>query len=122
MVVLRESLLLLQFCGVWPPRHLKPGTWKYRAYSLYTIIIVAVAYWFTISGLINLFITINDITDFSDSCFMLLTMLATCCKILITLVKRSEIRGILDDLERYPYKAVNADEQKIQDMYDGQVR
>ncbi|XP_063976360.1 odorant receptor Or1-like isoform X2 [Diachasmimorpha longicaudata] len=122
MVLLRESFLSLQYCGIWPPLHLDSKSWQYRAYSLYTIYIVAVMYWFTFSELINLLITTDGIEDFSDTCFMLLSTAAVCAKILITLMKRSEIRDVLVALESYPYKPMNLEEQKIQDEYDGQVR
>ncbi|XP_063992031.1 odorant receptor 46a-like isoform X2 [Diachasmimorpha longicaudata] len=122
MVLLQQSFLCFQYFGIWPPLHLKPKSWRSRFYSLYTIYIVALVYWFTLSELINLLITTDDVEEFSDSCFMLLSMTAVCAKILIILVKRSDIKDITVALERYPHKAMNSKEQDIQDEYDGQVR
>ncbi|XP_063977347.1 uncharacterized protein LOC135162626 [Diachasmimorpha longicaudata] len=122
MALLRESFLSLQYCGIWPPLHLDSGSWQYRAYFLYTIYVGAVMYWFTLSELINLLFTPDDVQDFSDNCFMLLTTAAVCAKIFIILKKRSEIRDVPVALESYPHKPMNVEEQKIQDEYDGHVR
>ncbi|XP_011308177.1 odorant receptor 46a, isoform A-like [Fopius arisanus] len=79
-------------------------------------------YWFTISGSIYLFVISDDVDDFSDTSFMLLSMLAICAKVMIAISKRSDIIGVVTALENQPHKPVNLETQLLQDRTDERVR
>ncbi|XP_011308083.1 odorant receptor 46a, isoform A-like [Fopius arisanus] len=122
MALLRESFLSLHYFGIWPSVNWKPKTWKTIAYSLYTSYIIVSIYWFTISGSIYLFVISDDVEDFSDASFMLLSMLAMCVKVIIAISKRSEIIGVITALENHPHKPVNPETQLLQDKTDEWIR
>ncbi|THK32910.1 odorant receptor 46a [Diachasma alloeum] len=122
MALLNENFLLLHYFGVWPSAHWRQRTWKTVVYSLYTSYIIFCIYWFTISGSIHLLLITDDVEDFSESSFMLLSLLALCVKVVIALLKKSEIIGLLTDLENYPHKPANLETQLLQDKINEQIR
>ncbi|THK32911.1 odorant receptor 89 [Diachasma alloeum] len=122
MALLKESFLLLHYFGIWPSVDWQPRTWKTIVYSLYTCYVIFSIYWFTISGSVYLLVISDDVEDFSDTSFMLLSMLAICAKVIIAISKRSEIISVLTALENHPHKPVNLETQLSQDKTDERIR
>ncbi|XP_063982744.1 uncharacterized protein LOC135165410 [Diachasmimorpha longicaudata] len=122
MVLLRENFIQLQYFGLWKPLWWPSNKFKSRAYGLYTIQILIMMYCFTISETLSLFDSIDNIEDFSSICFMLLTMIATCVKAMVILLRRSEIIDILKTLEVYPHKPMTVEEDRIQEKVNRRIR
>ncbi|THK32899.1 odorant receptor 46a [Diachasma alloeum] len=122
MVLLRENFIQLQYIGLWQPLCWPSNDIKSRVYWLYTIHILVMIHCFTLSEALSLFTLIENIEDFSDNCFMLLTMFAVCVKAVVTLLRRSEIIDILTALDVHPFKPMNTDEERIQEEFNKRIR
>ncbi|XP_011308084.1 odorant receptor Or1-like [Fopius arisanus] len=122
MAILSENFRFLYYFGIWPSVYWHSRSWKTAVYSIYTSYIISSIYWFTISGSIYLLVITDDVEDFSDASFMLLSLLALCAKIVVTISKRSEIVEVIAALENYPYKPVDPDTQMVQDKVDEYIR
>nr|WHS04441.1 odorant receptor 38 [Psyttalia incisi] len=122
MGLLRENFLHLQIIGLWAPVSWPPGSWKSRAYRLYTAVLVTMTYWFGITESISLFFVVNTVEDFSDNSFMLLTTIIVCVKVDLILSKKSEIIALIATFEGSPHKPLNADEERIQAEFNSRIR
>ncbi|XP_063982745.1 odorant receptor Or1-like [Diachasmimorpha longicaudata] len=122
MVLLRENFIQLQYVGLWRPPCWPPNDIRSRVYWFYTMYILIIIHCFTLSEALSLFTVIESIEDFSDNCFMLLTVLAICVKSVVTLARRSEIIDILTALDTYPFKPMNIDEERIQEYFNKRIR
>ncbi|XP_011311291.1 uncharacterized protein [Fopius arisanus] len=122
MVLLRENFIQLQYVGLWQPPCWPPNSFKSRAYLIYTIHLLTILNCFMISEALGLFTIIENLEDFSDSCFMMLTIFSVCVKSMVVLLKRSDIIDILSSLEMNPYKPMNIHEEKIQEFFNRRIR
>ncbi|XP_063982157.1 odorant receptor Or1-like [Diachasmimorpha longicaudata] len=121
MESLRNSFLLLQYCGMWPSHHWSPNSFKFRIYSLYTFCILAMINAFVVSELFCLS-AIRSIEDFADNCFMLMSMAAASGKGIIILMMKDELITVLNALDHYPHKPMHVDEENIQNMFTRRIR
>nr|WHS04411.1 odorant receptor 8 [Psyttalia incisi] len=122
MALLHENFIQLQYVGLWQPLRWPARNFKSRVYWLYTVHILVMIHCFTLSEALSLFTVIENIEEFSDNCFMLLTMFAICVKSVVTLLRRSDIISILTALEMYPFKPMNVDEERIQEVFSKRIR
>ncbi|XP_063982158.1 odorant receptor Or1-like [Diachasmimorpha longicaudata] len=123
MVLLRDSFLALQCVGLWPSILWDSSGIKTRIYVAYTIFMVIIIHWFTFSESLSLVTEeVEDVQDFSNNCFMLLSMISICVKAIVILSRRSEIIGLLTALEMYPHKPISREEVTIQNDFNQQIR
>ncbi|XP_011311288.1 odorant receptor Or1-like [Fopius arisanus] len=123
MVLLQESFLALQCVGLWPPLVWKSREIKTIIYGGYTTLMIIIIHWFTLSESLSLVTEeVEDVQDFSNNCFMLLSMISICVKAIVMLSRRSDIVGLLNALEYYPHGPMGDQEQKVQENFNQQIR
>ncbi|KAK0179859.1 hypothetical protein PV327_005570 [Microctonus hyperodae] len=121
MSSLDYNFTLLKYCGIWRPRDWSPG-WKTRFYSSYTAFVIIVVFAMSLAEMIDIFLSLNNIEEFADGMFMLLTMISCCGKILTLLVYRQRIILLLETLECRICQTNNSMETAVRETYHQSMR
>lgn len=120
MRILSLTFKILIFCGVW-----KPNSWtttrRKIIYGTYTFLVISFVYSFLCSQMIDM-ITVDNMSDFSESSHMLLTMVIGFCKAVNVLMAREKIIKLVDTLTDGISLSVDYEESKIQEKYDRTIR
>ncbi|XP_034943765.1 odorant receptor 46a-like [Chelonus insularis] len=119
--ILAESFIVLQIIGLWKPEKNVSPCYNWF-YNLRMCLIFFFIYSFTINGFIGLIISSKSISDLSNDCFILLSILAICGKIVNIVNSRQQIIEIIKVLDCEPCKPRNKDEELIQIKVDRIIR
>nr|AXM05123.1 odorant receptor [Campoletis chlorideae] len=117
MEILKPPLLIFQYIGLWRPVHWK-SSWKTKLYNLYTCFVVFFVTSLTISELIALFMSTDDIEVFANTSFIALTMIGICGKTSNILIKRQELIDLMESLRKAPCKPRNQEEMGIHEYFN----
>ncbi|CAL7950593.1 unnamed protein product [Xylocopa violacea] len=110
----------LSCVGCW-----RPISWtsplKVTLYNVYMYSLIFLSFAFLVSQIGSL-LTVDNVDEFVDSTYMLITIFAGCCKITNLLLYRKEIIELTNVFLTEPCAASNIQEAQIQLTYDNQVR
>ncbi|XP_043285399.1 odorant receptor 2a-like [Venturia canescens] len=117
MEILIHPLRILQCLGLWRPEHWK-SSWKAKLYNLYTCFVVFFITSITVSELIALFLSTDDIEVFANTSFIALTMIGICGKTFNVIIKRKELLGVIETLREAPCHPRTDEEFSIHEYFN----
>ncbi|XP_028045088.1 odorant receptor 46a [Monomorium pharaonis] len=95
MDLLPLNFYVLRFCGMWKERKDRNLIVRFITFC-YRYIIVALIYYFTISEIIELIRTRNDVDDLTEGLFLALTYISLCLKYLNILIRQCKLRELVN--------------------------
>lgn len=117
MSVLTFTFKVLTICGCWPPNSWT-SWYKRIIYDAYTILIVVIINIFTLSQLMDLILSVDNVDDFAENFYVMLSMFVSCCKMFSLLRNRDNISILIDTLMKKPYRPTEHDEIDIRQKFD----
>ena len=117
MRILPCSFTILTYVGGWRPIF-SSSSWKSKLYGLYTCVIMLTIYTFAATELIGLLRPIDDVDEFTNSCFMFFTIVGACSKATNILKMRDRIIQLIDILGEDLCKPHDEEETAIQNKID----
>ncbi|KOX69313.1 hypothetical protein WN51_04350 [Melipona quadrifasciata] len=120
MNVLRPAFNILIVCGCWMPPSCRTSHGK-LFYTLYTTFVILLLYSFCISQFLNVILNVNTADELSDSLYMFISSVLSCCKIFALLINRKAIGVLSRQLEEEPCKPVDAQEITVQKKFDRSI-
>jgi len=121
MPVLEFTLKILTVVGCWPP-----GSWtslcKLTVYDAYTVFIILLLFTFMLSQLIDVILNVDNTDDFTDTFYIMLAMIISCCKMIGLLVNRESIGILINILTQKPFIPLEVDEIKIRHKFDKTIQ
>ncbi|XP_014483286.1 PREDICTED: odorant receptor 94a-like [Dinoponera quadriceps] len=97
MHTLPLSFALLTYTGYWRPVGWPLTSIKYRAYNVYSVVMIFLLHSFTFCGLVDCFL-IEDLETFIEKFSLFLSVLGVCCKVMNLVIRRNEIVGLIEML------------------------
>ncbi|KAK1122367.1 hypothetical protein K0M31_009589 [Melipona bicolor] len=120
MNVLRPAFNILIACGCWMPSSCRTSHGK-LFYTLYTTFVILLLYSFCISQFLNVILNVNTADELSDSLYMFISSVLSCCKIFALLINSKAIGVLSRQLEEEPCKPVDAQEITVQKKFDRSI-
>ncbi|CAK9812613.1 Odorant receptor 94b [Anthophora plagiata] len=120
MVILQPAFNILMICGCWRPSFCRT-TCNKAAYLIYTIFVVLVLHTFCISQFLNVILNVRTANELSESFYMFIATLLSCCKIITLLVNHRNIENLGRKLEEEPCKPISTEEVIIQNKFDRNI-
>ncbi|XP_067207943.1 odorant receptor 46a-like isoform X2 [Linepithema humile] len=121
MQVLDFTLKILMVVGCW-----RPKSWtslsKRTVYNAYTIFIVLLLFTFMLSQLMDLVLNVDNTDDFTDTFYIMLAMVISCCKMTGLLINRKNIGTFTSILTQKPFIPLEPDEKKIRYKFDKTIQ
>ncbi|XP_018359146.1 PREDICTED: odorant receptor 46a-like [Trachymyrmex cornetzi] len=122
MDILPLNFRVLWFCGAWSEKKDNNGLFIRFLSSCYRYAIVILIYEFTISEVIELVRTHDDIEGITEGLFLALTYVALCFKYGNFLVRQNEVSMLLDCFRRETCQPRNSEERMILIKYDRKAK
>ncbi|XP_018346345.1 PREDICTED: odorant receptor Or2-like [Trachymyrmex septentrionalis] len=122
MDILPLNFRVLWFCGAWSEKKDNNGLFIRFLSSCYKYAIVILIYEFTISEVIELVRTHDDIEGITEGLFLALTYVALCFKYGNFLVRQNEVSILLDCFRRETCQPRNSEERMILIKYDRKAK
>ena len=120
MSVLRPAFNILVVCGCWMPSSCRTSHGK-LFYTLHMMFVILLLYSFCVSQLLNVMLNVNTADELSDSLYMFIASVLSCCKIFALLINRQAIGVLSRQLEEEPCKPVDTQEITIQKKFDRSI-
>lgn len=120
MRILQTSFVFLQVSGFWRP--VSWSGWKMWLYNIYTIFAILTLYSVTLSQLVELLRSIDNVQEFIKSSLILLTTTNACAKVANILQKRDDIIKLISTLRADPCYARDNNEKIIQEKFNVLIR
>ncbi|CAD1475180.1 unnamed protein product, partial [Heterotrigona itama] len=120
MNVLRPAFNILIVCGCWMPSFCRTSCAK-LFYNLYTTFVILLLHSFCISQFLNVILNVSTADELSDSLYMFIASVLSCCKILALLINRKAIGALGKQLEQEPCKPVDTQEIIVQRKFDRSI-
>ncbi|KAG5343219.1 OR94B protein, partial [Acromyrmex heyeri] len=122
MDILPLNFRVLWFCGAWSEKKDNNGLFIRFLSFCYRYAIVILIYEFTISEVIELVRTHDDIEGITEGLFLALTYVALCFKYGNFLVRQNEVSMLLDCFRRETCQPRNSEERMILIKYDRKAK
>ncbi|XP_063983998.1 odorant receptor 46a-like [Diachasmimorpha longicaudata] len=113
MKVLPFSFGLFTFCGVWRPLSWSTG-WKKVIYDFYSIFVVSCLYSYGLMEFADTIRSLDEISEFINASFMLVSVINTSCKTANLLIKRDQLIELLSILDNNLCRSRSGHEDLIQ--------
>lgn len=117
MQILEFTLKILMVVGCWPP-----NSWtslcKRIMYNTYTAFVILLLFTFMLSQLMDVILNVDNTDDFTDTFYIMLAMIISCCKMVGLLINRRNIGILTNTLIQKPFIPLEADEIKIRHKFD----
>ena len=110
------NFAIFEYCGMWRP--INWTGWKSRLYNTYTCIVVVMLIFYYVCYFINVWYSIDNLPEFTNNSFVLLTEFGAFCKALTLLIKRRNIIDLGNILESDICQARDTQEIEIQRSFD----
>ncbi|KAF3430251.1 hypothetical protein E2986_11565 [Frieseomelitta varia] len=120
MSVLRPAFNILVVCGCWMPSSCRTSHGK-LFYTLHTTFVILLLYSFCVSQLLNVILNVNTADELSDSLYMFIASVLSCCKIFALLINRKAIGVLSRQLEKEPCKPLDTQEITVQKKFDRSI-
>jgi len=121
MQVLKFTLKILTVVGCWPP-----NSWtslcKRTIYNVYTISIILLLFTFMLPQLMDIVLNVNNANDFTDTFYIMLAIIISCCKMVGLLINRNNIGILTNILTQKPFIPLEADEIEIRQKFDKTIQ
>ncbi|XP_071867970.1 odorant receptor 46a-like [Bombus fervidus] len=120
MSILQPAFNILIVCGCWIPPSCRTfyGKLLYAAYTAFVIFLLCS---FCISQFLNVILNVRTANELSDSFYMFIASILSCCKIFTLLVNHKAIRILSRKLDEEPCKPVDEQEITIQRRFDKSI-
>ncbi|XP_077264592.1 odorant receptor 46a-like isoform X1 [Temnothorax americanus] len=119
--VLELTLKILMVVGCWPP-----NSWtslcKRTVYNIYSALLISLLFTFLLSQLMDIILNVDNTDDFTDTFYVMLAMVISCCKMIGLLVNRKNIRILTNILTQKPFIPLEADEIEIRHKFDKTIQ
>lgn len=121
MRVLKFTLLICAIAGCW-----QPPSWtslfKHTIYKIYAMFLVSLLYTFLASQFMNIVLNVGNSDDFTDTLYMMLTVLVAGYKQVFMWIDRKNIRTMIDVLTQKPFAPCESQEFVIRKKFDKMIR
>ena len=82
-------------------------------YSIFSAIMAFLIFTFTLSEMVDVFVTVTNLDEFAGNSFMMLSMINVCFKMTCVLRYRRKILNLIEELQDFPFEPQNLEEQII---------
>lgn len=121
MQVLEFTLKILMGVGCW-----RPNSWtslcKRIMYNAYTVLVILLLFTFMLPQLMDVILIVDNTDDFTDTFYVLLAMIISCCKMVSLLINRKSIGILTNILTQRPFIPLNDDEIEIRHKFDKTIQ
>ncbi|XP_033319027.1 uncharacterized protein LOC117216436 [Bombus bifarius] len=120
MSILQPAFNILIVCGCWIPPSCRTfyGKLLYAAYTAFVIFLLCS---FCISQFLNVILNVRTAEELSDSFYMFIASILSCCKIFTLLVNHKAIRILSRKLDEEPCKPIDEQEITIRRRFDKSI-
>lgn len=120
MSILQPAFNILIVCGCWIPPSCRTfyGKLLYAAYTTFVIFLLCS---FCISQFLNVILNVRTAEELSDSFYMFIASILSCCKIFTLLVNHKAIRILSRKLDEEPCKPIDEQEITIRRRFDKSI-
>lgn len=118
---LSYSFVIFKCCGLWRSTKRSEG-WETIIYNSYTCFAIFLIYTFTISEFVDLLGSFDNVEEFANGSFMLLSMIGVCGKAANLLKERCTVIELTNVLENQICRPRSAEEIQIQKKCDRDTR
>ena len=116
--VLPECFTMFTFGGTWMPTKWSPNSLKAIIYQFYSLICVSLIYTLTVSEFFGAIFLTENLADFTDISFLLVSTISVCGKVASIMLNRSKVIGLRNMLMENQCVPRNEEEVKILRMFD----
>ncbi|XP_070156630.1 odorant receptor 94a-like isoform X2 [Polyergus mexicanus] len=120
-IVMRVPLKILTVAGCWPP-----VSWsslcKQIVYKTYTILVSSLLFTFMVPQFVDVIMHIKNPDDFTDTLYLMLSMVMACAKMLSLLMNRKNIEILTNALMEKPFRPLESDEIEIRQKFDNIIQ
>lgn len=117
MQVLKFTLKILTVVGCWPP-----NSWtslcKRTMYNAYTTFVILLLFTFMLPQLMDVVLNVDNTDDFTDTFYIMLAIIISCCKMIGLLINRKNIGILTNILTQKPFIPLGVDEIEIRHKFD----
>ncbi|XP_020279052.1 odorant receptor Or2-like [Pseudomyrmex gracilis] len=121
MHTLPLSFALLTYVGYWRPVDWPPMTLKYRAYCVYSVVMIFLLNSFAFCGIVDSFI-FKDLETYIEKFSLFISVFGVCCKVVNLVIHRGRIIGLADMLLKDICLPRNDHETNIQRRFDNNAK
>ena len=111
---------IFKIFGYWRP--IEYFSTKKVLYDIYSLVMTFIMYTYMLSGCFDVIFNAKNIDDVTANCFMMLTIVGSCCKAGTMLIKHNEIVKLTKNLRDDIFLPQNEAERKIQEKFDKKRR
>ncbi|XP_014606638.1 PREDICTED: odorant receptor 46a, isoform A [Polistes canadensis] len=116
MDILPVNFKIFTFCGIWRERD-DLDIFMRLINFFHGSMVITIIFYFTLTELIEIIVSRNDLEDVTESLFMALTFLALCFKLLNILFRKRKLLILLNLLREKICRPRNVTEEKILESY-----
>lgn len=120
--MLPYTFALLRFWGVWPSTDSLSSGWKFFFYNIYTIFMITILYTNIVSQVIDLFVTYENLKQFINNAFILLSTIGAGVKVAHLLWNRKTIIDLMKIIEKDPCCPQDVNEEIIQRKFNRKIK
>lgn len=117
MNILKFNLLLLSIAGCW-----RPFSWtsliKHILYNAYTLLVISFMCSFVVMQFMDIILNVNNPDDFTNIVYTLLSMFASCYKVLNLWVNHESFVELIQNLTEGTFKPLVPVEMEIRRKFD----
>jgi len=121
MQVLEFTLKILIVVGCLPP-----NSWtslcKRIMYNTYTVFVILLLFTLMLSQLMDIALNVDNTDDFTDTLYIMLAMIISCCKMTSLLINRKNIGILTNIFTQKPFIPMETDEIEIRHKFDKTIR
>jgi len=121
MQLLTFNFLIYTIGGVW-----RPIEWSSKgatlSYNTLTFFVLFILYFLSLTQFMDIVVVVDNIDDFVTNSFILVGMIAVCCKATIVTARRRAIINLVQILLKEPCKPRSENEILIQAKFDGFIK
>lgn len=121
MHTLPLSFALLTYTGYWRPVDWSPMSLKYRAYCVYSVVMILLLNSFAFYGIVDSFI-FKDLETYIEKFSLFISVFGVCCKVINLVIHRGRIIGLADMLLKDICLPRNDHETDIQRRFDNNAK
>ncbi|KAL0116268.1 hypothetical protein PUN28_011241 [Cardiocondyla obscurior] len=96
--------------------------YKRVIYNIYTVFVILLLFTFMLPQLMDVVLNVDNTDDFTDTFYILLAMIISCCKMVGLLINRKNIEILTNILTQKPFIPLEADEIKIRQKFDKTIQ
>lgn len=122
MQVLEFTLKILTVVGCWPPNTWTSSFCKRTVYNAYTVFVILLLFTFMLPQLMDIVLNVDNTDDFTDTFYIMLAMIISCCKMVGLLINRKSIGILTNILTQKPFIPLEADEIEIRSKFDKTIQ